>query len=222
MKKNMSYYIKKGVPAGYMVRLKAGRLRDFINGLLKKPFINQCGRNFKAGKKVRLLYGKHMYFGNSVSIGDYCVIDALSVHEGGVVLQDNTSIGEYSAIKCTGDLNHLGKGIRIKSNTHFGEYCFFGAAGGIEIGRNVLAGQNIRFHSENHNFSDTNKLIKEQGVTHQGIVVGDDCWIGSGAVFLDGACVGDGCVIAANAVVTGKFDSGSVIGGIPAKVLRHR
>lgn len=98
----------------------------------------------------------------------------------------------------------------------------FGAAGGIEVGDDVVAGQFIRFHSENHNYSDLTKLIREQGVSHKGIKIGDNCWIGAGAVFLDGAELGDGCVVGANAVVTKKFPDNVVVAGIPAKVIKKR
>ena len=59
-------------------------------------------------------------------------------------------------------------------------------------------GQNIRFHSENHNYKDINIPIRMQGVTNKGIKIGNDCWIGAGVVFLDGVVVGNGCVIGAN------------------------
>ena len=68
-------------------------------------------------------------------------------------------------------------------NSSFSEYSLFGSAGGITIGDNVIAGQNVRFHAENHNYSDLNKLIVEQGVSRKGISVGHNCWIGAGAVF---------------------------------------
>lgn len=132
------------------------------------------------------------------------------------------SFGRNTRIECTGGLRSLGKGVKIGSRTTFGNDCYFGAAGGIEIGDDVVAGQFIRFHSENHNFSDTEILIREQGVTHQGIKIGNNCWIGSGAVFLDGAEIGNGCVIAANAVVNKKYPENSVIGGVPAKVIMKR
>lgn len=112
--------------------------------------------------------------------------------------------------------------MKIGNRSTFGSDCYFGAAGGIEIGDDVMAGQYIRFHSENHNFNDMTKLIREQGVTHKGIKIGNDCWIGAGAVFLDGSELGDGCVVAANAVVTRRFPENSVIGGVPAKVLYVR
>lgn len=140
----------------------------------------------------------------------------------GIVLEDNVSIGDYSILACTGSLRYLGKGIKIGNNSHFGEYCFIGAAGGVKVGSNVIGGQNIRFHAENHLYDNPDQPIYQQGVTHKGIEIGDNCWIGAGVVFLDGAKIGNGCVVAANAVVTKSFGDNLVIGGIPAKKLRDR
>ena len=92
---------------------------------------------------------------------------------------------------------------------------------GVILG-NGVAGQFIRFHSENHNYENLNILIKDQGVNHKGIKIGDNCWIGSGVVFLDGASVASGCVIAANAVITKEFPENSIIGGVPAKIIGYR
>lgn len=139
-----------------------------------------------------------------------------------MLLGDNVVIGRNSRIECTGGLQSIGKGIKIGDRTTFGNDCMFGAAGGIDIGDDVVAGQFIRFHSENHQYSDTTKLIREQGVTHKGIKVGNNCWIGAGAVFLDGAELGDGCVVGANAIVTKKFPNNTVIAGVPAKVIATR
>lgn len=55
------------------------------------------------------------------------------------------------------------------------------------------------------------------------IVIGNDCWIGAKATILDGAKIGDGCIIAAGAVVRGNnIPPYSLIGGIPAKVIKQR
>lgn len=172
------------------------------------------------GRRVKALSKKHLTVGLKSKIHDGVYIDALS--KDGVVMGDHVVLGRNSRIECTGSLESIGKGISIGNHTTFGSGCYFGAAGGINIGNDVVAGQYIRFHSENHNFDDTTKLIKDQGVSHQGIKIGDNCWIGAGAVFLDGAEIGNGCVVAANAVVTRKFPADSVIGGIPAKVIRER
>lgn len=65
-------------------------------------------------------------------------------------------------------------------------------------------------------------MIREQGVNRQGITVGNNCWIGAGAVFLDGSSIGDGCIVAANAVVTKKFPDNVIIGGMPEKIIGER
>lgn len=172
------------------------------------------------GKNVRAIEKKHLTIGQRTKLQDGVYIDALSRE--GVSIGDSVVIGRNTRIECTGGLQSIGKGVRVGNRTTFGNDCMFGAAGGIEIGDDVVAGQFIRFHSENHNYNDLTKLIREQGVSHKGIKIGNNCWIGAGAVFLDGAELGNGCVVGANAVVTKKFPDNVVIAGIPAKVIGHR
>ena len=133
------------------------------------------------GKNSKLIQKGKMYFGDSVAIGAYSRLDALS--KCGIVLGDRVSFGDYSRLLCTGSLNYIGHGITIGNDSHFSEFCFMGAAGGIDIGNNVIAGQCVRFHSENHVFCDPDTLIRKQGVTHKGIRIGNNCWIGAGVVF---------------------------------------
>ena len=82
-------------------------------------------------------------------------------------------------------------------------------------------GEYVSFHSENHIFSDTSKLIRKQGVTSKGIVLGNNIWVGAKATFLDGTVVGNNSVVAAGAVVKGKFPENVVIGGVPAKIIKY-
>lgn len=191
-----------------------------IRGKILSLFFKNISSSVFIGKKVSLLEKKRIYIGNKSKLHDGVYIDALSTK--GVKLGENVVIGRNSRIECTGGLEHVGKGVIIGNRTTFANDCFFGAAGGIIIGDDVVAGQYIRFHSENHEYSDSKKLIKDQGVTHKGIKIGNNCWIGAGAVFLDGAELGDGCVVGANAVVTKPFPQNSVIGGIPAKSIKIR
>lgn len=206
----------------YMLRLcwKYGcmMVRGKIFGLGYKRIAN----NVFVGKGVKALEKRYLIIGSKTKLHDGVYIDALCVNSGGVFIGDNVVLGRNSRIECTGGLQSLGKGVRIGDRTTFGNDCSFGAAGGIEIGDDVIAGQFIRFHSENHKYFDLNMLIKDQGLTHKGIKVGNNCWIGAGAIFLDGSELGDGCVVAANAVVNKKFPENSVIGGIPAKIIKLR
>jgi len=207
------------VPWTYIIHRGVIHIFGLFNGVLKKPGLKGSRKRLFVGRKVRILSKSQMTIGNNVRIGDYVTIDALS--EDGVTLEDKVKIGESSKMICSGTLSNLGKGIIIGRNTSFAENTFFGAAGGIEIGRDVISGQNVRFHAENHNFKDSEILIRLQGVTRKGIKIGNNVWIGSGVVFLDGCDIADGCVIAANSVVNKKFPKNSIIAGCPGRILRR-
>lgn len=191
-----------------------------VRGILRSIGYKDISSSVFIGKAVKLYEKRYLKIGKKVKLRDGVKIDALSTD--GVKIGDYCILGKNTAIECTGSLSAIGKGVEIGNCTTFGGDCFFGAAGGIKIGNDVVAGQYIRFHSENHNYERLDIPIREQGVTHEGIEVGDNCWIGSGVVFLDGARVGNGCVIAANAVVTKQFPDNVIIGGIPAKIIKKR
>ena len=192
--------------------------------MLRGKFFSICYRPINnsvfIGKNVKVREKRFLQIGEKTKIHDKVYIDALSTD--GVIIGNNVVLGRNTRIECTGSLEKIGKGLSIGDRSTFGNDCYFGSAGGIKIGSDVIAGQYIRFHSENHNYSNLKVLIREQGVTHKGIIIGNNCWIGSGAVFLDGAELGDGCVVAANAVVTRRFDANSVIGGVPAIIIKKR
>ena len=125
-------------------------------------------------------------------------------------------------IQASGVLTSLGSGLTIGQNSGIGAFSFIGCGGGVSIGQDVIAGQYVSFHSESHNFAAVDSSIRNQGVTRKGIVIGDNCWIGAKATFLDGARVGSGCVIAAGSTVRGIVPDNSVIGGTPAKLIKTR
>ena len=170
------------------------------------------------GQGVSILAKRKLFVGKNVRIGKNVSIDALSKE--GIRFADNVKIGDYSQIIGTGSIKNMGIGLKVGKNSSFSEYSLFGSAGGITIGDNVIAGQNVRFHAENHNYSDLNKLIVEQGVSRKGISVGHNCWIGAGAVFLDGSSIGSGCVVAANSVITKNFPDNVIVAGVPAKIIK--
>ena len=172
------------------------------------------------GKGVVLRSKRCITLGKGVSLGDYCYLDGLGRQ--GITIGQGSAIGRYSSLKVSGTLTDLGEGIRLGDNVGIGEFAHIGGAGGVSIGSNTIVGAYFSVHPENHVFEDKDKLIREQGVSREGIEIGEDCWIGAKVSILDGARVGNGCVIAAGAVVKGQFGDNVVIGGIPAKVLKYR
>jgi acetyltransferase-like isoleucine patch superfamily enzyme len=119
-------------------------------------------------------------------------------------------------------LNDPGEGISLGDRVGIGEFAYLGGGGGLTIGADCIVGQYFSCHPENHNYSDPETLIRLQGVSRKGIQIGNGCWIGSKVTILDGAKVGNHCVIAAGAVVAGVFPDHSVIGGVPARILKSR
>jgi acetyltransferase-like isoleucine patch superfamily enzyme len=170
---------------------------------------------------VTIRHRGRLSFGTGATFADGVVIDALSVD--GVRLGDNVAVGRNTRIECTGSLRTLGRGIVVADNVGLGTDSFYGCAGGITIGPDTIVGNFVSFHSENHNVSGTDVPIRLQGETHQGIVVGSNCWFGARCTVLDGATIEDGCVFAAGSVVTaGHYMRDSIYGGVPARLLKSR
>lgn len=170
------------------------------------------------GKNCKLTNKKNIILGKNVTIDENTIIDGFAFQK--IIINNNSKIGSYSLLTCTSHLSKYGKGLKIGKNSSVGRFTEFGAAGGIEIGDNVIMGSYVSFHSENHNFDDINTLIREQGVTSKGIKIGNNIWVGAKVTFLDGSQVGDNSVVAAGAVVKGIFPSNVIIGGVPAKILK--
>ena len=64
--------------------------------------------------------------------------------------------------------------------------------------------------------------IKEQGVKREFVKIEDDCWIAANTVILAGVTIGRGSVIAAGSVVTKDVPPYSIVGGVPANVIKSR
>ena len=94
--------------------------------------------------------------------------------------------------------------------------------GKICIGNNVLIGPNVVLRSSNHSFESIDKPVIEQGMKDGEIIIEDDVWIGSNAVILPNCKIGEGSIVAAGAVVTSNVESYTVVGGVPAKLIKKR
>jgi acetyltransferase-like isoleucine patch superfamily enzyme len=77
-------------------------------------------------------------------------------------------------------------------------------------------------YANNHNFADLTRPMNSQGVTSKGIVIENDCWLGTGVKVLDGVRIGRGSIIGAGAVVTKDIPPYSIAVGVPAKVIGQR
>ncbi len=121
--------------------------------------------------------------------------------------------GENSRIRphvniLMGDRIHIGKNVVIGYNLT----CM--SVGGINIEDNVQIAANVQLITNNHDMEDRAILIAEPITLKQG------AWIGAGVTILPGVTVGENAVIAAGAVVSKDVEDNTVVGGVPAKVIK--
>ena len=128
------------------------------------------------------------------------------------------SLGDYSVIESFACINNAVGDVIIGDHTRIGLHNTI--IGPVEIGNNVNLAQGITVTALNHNFSDTNKRIDEQGVSTNLVTIEDDVWVGANAVILPGVTIGEHCVVAAGAIVTKDVPPHSLVAGVPAKVIK--
>lgn len=111
----------------------------------------------------------------------------------------------------------FGKNITIGKDVFINSGCHFQDQGGITIGDGALIGHNVVLATINHALEPQ----KNRKNYYAPITIGKHVWIGSNATVLPGVTIGDWAVIAAGAVVTKDVPSGTVAGGVPARILKR-
>lgn len=216
--KGENYVIDNSVPLGYLLNMAFIKLVSMLWGSVRlktlKPIFVSPSSTIKCASKLA--------FGKGLNIGYRCYIDALS--RGGLICGDNVSMGMYTTIKLTGSLQQIGNYVKIGNNVGLGSHGFYGCgAGFLKIGNECIFGNYVSIHPENHKFCDPKLPIRLQGVSGIGIEIGNNCWIGAKVTILDGTKIGNNCIVAAGAVVTGgQYPDNTIIGGVPARVIKKR
>jgi acetyltransferase-like isoleucine patch superfamily enzyme len=217
--KGYEYRLDRSVPMNLALAITLRRFVWLCRGSVKCLLLQRRLRFVFVAPQVNFRNASLIRFGKGVTLERGVLIDGLSRR--GIELGDNVMIGPYSIIRAS-ILGALGAGLQMGANSAVDAYSFIGAAGQITIGENVIMGQRVSFHAENHNYERTDVPIKLQGSRRLGIVIEDDCWIGSNTVFLDGSYVEKGCVIGAGSIVRGRIPAYSVAAGNPIRVVKSR
>lgn len=142
------------------------------------------------------------------------------------------SVGKYKTYmirKTNPEIQRVGysftyKGnIRIGKNTYINGGVFQAVSGtSIEIGENCIISYNVNMRTDSHIFSSVDVPMTFQGIEAKSIVIGNDVWIGYGVYIMPGVRIGDGAIIGAKAVVTKDVEPYTIVGGIPASLIRKR
>ena len=194
-------------------------LKGGIGYLLRKkiyPLIyHGFDRTSVVGVNVTLRCPKQIRLGAGVIVDDYCQLIANSDERASIVMGENTFIRSFAMLNAGPPCGY----IKIGKSSSIGQSSIIYGHGGVEIGDNVMIAGQCFIVASNHNFDQPDLPMNEQGHSAIGISIGNNVWLGAGCKILDGVTIGEGSVIAANAVVNKNVDSGSIIGGIPGKVI---
>ena len=111
----------------------------------------------------------------------------------------------------------FGKNITIGKNVFINSGCHFQDQGGVWIGDGVLLGHNVVVATINHDLDPKNNCKNH----YAPVTIQDHVWIGSNVTILPGVTIGEWASVAAGAVVTKNVESYTVVGGVPAKVIKR-
>jgi acetyltransferase-like isoleucine patch superfamily enzyme len=111
--------------------------------------------------------------------------------------------------------------IEIGDWTTVGYHTFIFSMNSIKIGKNCLIAPFCYFVDNDHGF-ELDNLIRCQKMITAPIIIGDDVWIGTGAVITKGVKIGNGAVIGANSLITKDVPENAIVAGNPAKVIKFR
>ncbi|HEY4428719.1 MAG TPA: acyltransferase [Solirubrobacteraceae bacterium] len=112
--------------------------------------------------------------------------------------------------------------VEIGAKTVIGQECTISAFQCVSIGRECILADRVMLIDFDHGVTEVERPIRLQGIYKRDVRVGHNVWMGYGACVLRGTTIGENSIVGTNAVVTRDFPANSVVGGVPARLIRMR
>jgi acetyltransferase-like isoleucine patch superfamily enzyme len=209
LEETILFNLLRGIPTQFIgSKLRTLLYRNIFAGIGKSVYIQY---------DVEFINPSCIQIGNHVRISRGVNLDANGHKNNIISLADGVELDYGVDIKALNDTS-----IYIDKGTFIGPYVCIAGSGNIKIGRDCLIAAHSGIFANNHIYCDPIQPIGSQGLTRQGIVIEDDCWLGSGVKVLDGVTIGKGSVIGAGSVVTKDIPPFCVAVGVPARVIKKR
>ncbi len=182
----------------------------------------------KSINRLRYLYWLNttILLKNNLNIGDNCVFNQKTRFTGcgKITVGNKVNFGYKIGGRFYGpgielQARTLNSNITIGNNVLTNNNMCIISCGSISIGDDCLIGQNVTFMDfDAHGIHpEQRRKLGEIGT----IAIGQNVWIGNDVLILKNVKIGNNSVVAAGAIVTKEFPDNVVIGGIPAKIIRH-
>ena len=163
------------------------------DGEVTPALLAACGEGTVLERGVLVFHPEHVFLGAGVYVGHQTILKGY--HRNAL---------------------HIGDG------TWIGQQCFFHAAGGITLGRNVGIGPGVRILTSSHREAGRAIPILHAPLDFAPVTIADDADVGVGAIVMPGVSIGRGAQVGAGAVVTADVPDYAVVVGVPARTLRMR
>jgi acetyltransferase-like isoleucine patch superfamily enzyme len=171
--------------------------------------------NFFLSKKIKFINNGNLIIGEGCKISRKAKISvgsgATLIIGNGVTVDDFTKITVHpnSTLK-------IGRNVYISFNSIISSNC------NVEIGNDSLIAHFVTILDTNHVYENNKLNINQQGGISKPIYIGDDVWVAAGTIVLPGVVVGSHSILAANSVVNKDVQESSIVGGVPAKLIKYR
>jgi acetyltransferase-like isoleucine patch superfamily enzyme len=178
-------------------------LRNRTYSYIVKRQFSKCGSNFYIESPVYLIGGKSIEIGNDFFCFERLRLEAFHKHN------------RYK----------FSPKIKIGNNVSINYDCHIGAINKIIIGNDVLLASRVFITDHFHGDINKRELSippnRRKLFSKGPVIIEDGVWIGEGVSIMPNVSIGKNCIIGANSVVTKSFPPNSIIGGIPAKLIRQ-
>jgi maltose O-acetyltransferase len=157
-----------------------------------------------------------------VQIGRGCWLQSVEIPRNprAIVLGDEVALDNHVVLLATGEARAEPQ-IRIGSRTYINRFTMLDASESIVVGERCMIGPSCYITDHDHG-TRAGDAVATQPLKSQHTRIGNDVWIGAGAIVLKGVTIGDGAVIGAGAVVTSDAPAGAILVGVPARVVGCR
>lgn len=115
-----------------------------------------------------------------------------------------------------------GKNLNIEDEVDLAKDVLITTSGGVSIGKRTLIGYRTQILSADHTIPPRGIPFPVSGDNPAPIIIQNDVWIGANCIITAGVTIGEGSVIAAGSVVTKDVKANSIVGGVPAKLIKMR